>query len=146
MRSSSYYIGFLLADWIVFTVPQIMLAIMVFVLNLEEFKKSMFVFFLTIELFALPFISLIYCFSFIFDKAEASYKFIILVFLAIYIIPLLLVSLIDSDAILKIMDIISPVQTLISQLGDILDTSSAVEIAPADPEAPEPVVDGRTQA
>jgi hypothetical protein len=47
-------------------------------------------FFGCVFFFAFPFISLIYLLGFIFDKSESAFKFIILLFMLLYIVPLLL--------------------------------------------------------
>lgn len=103
MRSSSYYLGFLCADFIIFTVPQIFLGIMVFVLNLDAFKSNMFMFFLTIECFAFPYISLIYVLNFMFDKGETAYKFLLVCFMAIAILPGIMISIINVPQLFTVL-------------------------------------------
>jgi hypothetical protein len=52
--------------------------------------------------------------SFLFDKAETAFKYVVLIFMLQYIIPLLLQSFIfgDSQAVQLIFEILFPLMTL----------------------------------
>ena len=123
MRSSSYYIGMFLADIVIYIIPQILLLIMVYVLDLGEVKTRIAPFFVTVVLFAPPFISLIYCFGFIFEKAESAFKYTILLFMLVYIIPLLIGSLVNTTALTNALVVIFPTSTLFTNVQDVMNTN-----------------------
>jgi len=127
MRSSSYYIGFLLGDLIVFAIPQILLIIMVFVLQLTQFQEHMVAFFGTVFIYAFSFISMIYVFNFVFDKAESAFKYVILLVLIVYAVPQL-VTIGAGPPVQYAMDAIFPPHAFSSNMGQILSTGVNWEI------------------
>ena len=78
---------------------------------------------MTVFLFSMPFISLIYCFSFIFDKAESAFKYTILLFMIVYLVPMLIQSFVTTTALTDTLAVIFPTSTLTTNISDILDPS-----------------------
>lgn len=123
MRSSAYYLGFLLADVIIYCIPQVLLVIMVFVIQLDVLEKHMGFFFLSIFFFAFPFISLIYNLGFVFDKSETAFKYVTLLFMLSYIVPVIIESFVSkSPAVILALEILFPLITLNNNIRTIIET------------------------
>lgn len=120
MRSTSYYIGLLIGDVVIFYIPQVLLIAMVFILDLQKFKEHAFAFFFSILIFSFGYIPLVYCVSFIFDKAETAFKYAILTMIAFTAVPAVLASLTGSSALATFFEVMSPYQALLAQTSDIL--------------------------
>ena len=66
MRSSSYFWGFVFADWFVFMVPQIFLLATIFIARIDEFIPHLGPFYMTLCFYGFSFVSMSYLWSFIF--------------------------------------------------------------------------------
>jgi hypothetical protein len=128
MRSSSYFIGFLIGDLLVFVIPQLLLIIMVFVLQLTQFQDHMVAFFTSVFVFSLPFISMIYVFSFMFDKAESAFKYVVLLVLIQYALPSLATINVTAPSVGYAMDALFPSHCFNSNMSQILSTGVNWEI------------------
>ena len=95
MRSSSYYIGLLLADIVIFMIPQIILAILFFILKIEVIQIHFWMFWGSMFAFGWAMISFIYMINFMFDQSEHSFKYSVTTIIAIHLVPLFLLALFD---------------------------------------------------
>jgi hypothetical protein len=96
MRSSSYFIGLFLSDIIIYAIPQIMLFVCVYILQIDAIVNCISVFVATILIFGFPFITLAYVISFMFDKAETAFKWTIGVYMLQYLIGFGLEAIVPS--------------------------------------------------
>jgi len=92
MRSSSYYIGLFLADFIIYSISNFLLVGFVFVLDLGIFTENAGNLFLILTVLGFPYISLAYLFGFVFDNPETAFKWVFWFALLTYIAPLLLTA------------------------------------------------------
>ena len=90
LRSSSYYVGILFADFLIFSISNVLLVISVFVLQLDTIKANAGWLFLVMQFFGLPYISLSYNLGYFFNNPETGFKFSILLSLLTYAVPLVL--------------------------------------------------------
>ena len=88
MRSSSYYIGLLLADIVIFMIPQIILAILFFVLKVDVIQNNFWMFWGSMFAFGWALISFIYMLNFMFNQSEHSFKYTVTAIIAIHLVPL----------------------------------------------------------
>lgn len=75
IRSSSYWLGIFFAEWILYSLPITALTLVTHVLQIKTFVENAGIIYLTFLIFGLPFISLMYVISFVFDKMETAGKY-----------------------------------------------------------------------
>jgi len=95
-RSTSYYLGIFLADFLIFEITVISIIILVFVLNLTLVTKVGGYVFLCMTFFGFPFIALSYAIGYIFKNPETGYKFGIFFGMLTYSVPLGIEMLVPS--------------------------------------------------
>jgi hypothetical protein len=91
-RSSSYYLGMFLADFLIYEISVITLVILVLILDITIIidDGGLGYVFLALTVFGFPFIALSYAIGYIFKNPETGYKFAIIFGLLTYAIPLVL--------------------------------------------------------
>ena len=89
-RSSSYYMGVFLGDYLIFSISSLSILILILALNITVLKEGLGWIFLAISVFGLPFIALSYTIGYIFKDPETGYKFSIIFGLLTYAIPYVL--------------------------------------------------------
>jgi hypothetical protein len=95
-RSTSYYLGIFLADFLIFEITVISIIVLAFVLNLTLVTNVGGYVFLCMTFFGFPFIALSYAIGYIFKNPETGYKFCLLFGMLTYTIPLGIESLVPS--------------------------------------------------
>lgn len=95
-RSTSYYLGIFLADFLIFEITVISIILLAYVLNLTLVTDVGGYVFLVMSVFGFPFIVLSYSIGYIFKNPETGYKFGILFGLLTYSVPLAIGSFVPS--------------------------------------------------
>lgn len=137
MRSSSYYLGIFLADFLIFMSSNVLIVISVYVLGLKRFTEEgkAFLLFEILLFFGLPYITLTYNIGFLFTKPETAFKFSILLSLLYYALPTMLLQIWlapptvtqgTHDTVATIINIISPFNTLNSGIQYLVDDTLTV--------------------
>lgn len=93
-RSTSYYLGIFLADFLIFEISAILIILLAFILNIEIITihgRWMYMF-MSLTLFGFPFISLSYAIGYIFKNPETGYKYSMIFGTVTYAFPLLSIS------------------------------------------------------
>lgn len=98
-RSTSYYLGIFLADFLIFEISVVLIILMALILNITIVTKdgALGFVFLSLTVFGFPFIALSYAIGYIFKDPETGYKFAIIFGLLTYAIPLVLTLDFTSD-------------------------------------------------
>lgn len=124
MRPSAYFFGFLASDFVIYLVPQFLLFLMIFILNLRDLISHIPMFLASIVIFSFPFISLCYLVSFLFDKQQSAYKYTSMIFFLLYILPTVIQSVLlsDSQAGQTAFEIVFPLVVLNNNIQHILMT------------------------
>lgn len=97
MRSSAYYIGLFLADYIIYSISNFLLVGFVFILDLGIFSENAGNLFLILMVLGFPYITLAYLFGFVFDNPESAFKWVFYFALMTYAIPLILINFMPKD-------------------------------------------------
>jgi hypothetical protein len=92
MRSSAYYIGLFLADFIIYSISNILLVGFVFALDLGVFTKNAGNLLLILTVLGFPYITLAYLLGFGFKDPEAAFKWVFWIALMTYLIPIILMG------------------------------------------------------
>lgn len=90
MRVSAYYIGMFLADFIIFSLSNVLLVAFVFVLDLGIFTANAGNLFFILTVLGFPYITLGYLMGFMFQDTKTAYRCAFWVALLIYAVPLIL--------------------------------------------------------
>jgi hypothetical protein len=105
IRSSAYYIGIFMADYVIYSISSFLLFGFVFVLDLGVFTENAGNLLLILAASGLPYITMAYLFGFIFDNSETAFKWVFWLSLFTYAIPQILMGdymPVDVVSILKI--------------------------------------------
>lgn len=90
MRSSSYYIGLLMADYIIYSISNILLVSFVFFLDLGIFTENAWNLYIIISVLGFPYITLAYLLGFLFENPETAYKWVFWFAMTLYVAPIIL--------------------------------------------------------
>ena len=82
-RPLAYYLGMFMADIVLFCVPISLLILMSYFLSIKAFYESAGVIFLSLMVFGVPYIALIYLSGFLFSKSETAFKYSFLFLFAV---------------------------------------------------------------
>lgn len=74
MMSSSYYLGLLMADLVIFAITCILLVVLSNIFALKEFNEHVYEILPVLLIFGLPFIALNQLIGFLFDNSESAFK------------------------------------------------------------------------
>lgn len=133
MRSLSYYVGIVLADWTLYTIPTIALVLVIILLKIDAFTNEIGLFILSLMLFGLALINFSNTIGFFFKDVDSAFKNSVifmalfgLVFpLATLIVGSLITYYIDKSGTLTkvvywILFLISPFNVLYQSLNNCL--------------------------
>lgn len=130
MRSTSYVLGTIFAEYLNFVAPQILLIIMVFILKITTFEQHMVLFFGNVFVSGFPIIASMHLISHMFDKHMTAFKYSLPITMLITAILLTIQNTLLKNEGMLIVDVFSPFVSLYSNMADILVNtgSSRIEI------------------
>jgi hypothetical protein len=131
MRSSSYYIGLFLADFLIYSIGNILLVGFVFVLDLGVFTENAGNLLIILTVLGFPYITLAYLFGFLFENDETAFKWVFWMALATYLIPVLLEGKYMPKGLVSIFTLVFRVSSpfisfndALSEIGKTLEITS----------------------
>jgi hypothetical protein len=131
MRSSAYYIGLFLSDFVIYSISNFLLVGFVFVLDLGVFTENAGNLFLILTILGFPYIALAYLMGFLFKEPETAFKWVFWIALATYVIPIILMGSFMPKSLIPTLEIVFKVsspflcfQDALSQLAKTLETTS----------------------
>ena len=95
MRSSAYFIGLLLADVVIFCIPQILLAILFYILKVDVIMQHFWMFWFSIFMFGCALITLIYSVNSFFRESEHAFKYSVTLIISLHLIPWFILGLLQ---------------------------------------------------
>lgn len=122
MRSSSYYIGLFLADYIIYSISNFLLVIFVYILDLGIFTEHAGSLLLILAVLGFPYITLAYLFGFVFDNPETAFKWVFWFALMTYAFPLIILGFSPDDAkstVKTVFMVLSPFMSFSDALSEI---------------------------
>jgi len=122
MRSSSYYIGLFLADYIIFSISNVLLIGFMFMLDLGVFTENAGNLFLILAVLGFPYITLSYLFGFVFENPETAFKWVFWFALMTYAMPIIILSFLSKDdqpTVKTVFEILSPFMCFSGALSEI---------------------------
>lgn len=75
MSSSAYCLSYLFAEYVIYSVPQVLLIITVYFLEIKAITDHVYLFFLSTMMFGLPFVSMMHIVSHFFSTLESALKY-----------------------------------------------------------------------
>jgi len=106
---------------LVSAIPASLLVIVGAVLGLEQFTKYGGLIFISLVVFAVPYVQMVTMFGFIFKKSDTAYKYIIIPIGLLYGVCELIVNLLDNEGLSDFINYTIPIATLSRTILAVVD-------------------------
>lgn len=127
MRSVPYFLGLFFGDYVIFTIPQIVL-VGFYYLSSDTIADKSLQLFGALMLFGAPFISINYVSGYFFKTADTAFRYNTILMIAIYVLPFLLgaiatwINLVkDPNTVIDVVVYVSPPALLFQTIQGIMN-------------------------